>query len=57
MVNHFWESVDAILEDVFVNRQLFDAQISTERLSSFIVPTIMVVQQVQPGKHVRPNQS
>ena len=27
MVNHFWQSVDAILEDVSVTEQLFDAKL------------------------------
>ena len=37
-VNHFWQSVDAILQDVSVTEQLFDA-----KLPSFSVPKIMLV--------------
>ena len=47
MVNHFGESVDAILEDVILwHKQLLDAKVLIERLSSFIVPKIRVVRQV-----------
>ena len=55
-VNHFLESVDAILE----HKQLFDAKVLIERLSSFIVPNIMVdtCNHVKScAKHGRPNQS
>ena len=32
MVNNFWQSVDAILEDVSVTETLFDAKILIQRL-------------------------
>ena len=46
--NHFWQSVDAILEDVSVAEpimlnQLFNAKLLIWRLPSFIVPNITVV--------------
>ena len=43
MVNHIWESVDAILEEVLWHKQLFDANVLIERLSSFIDSKIMVI--------------
>ena len=46
MVNDFWQSVDAILEDVSVTEQLFDAKILIKRLSSFSVPKITALQHV-----------
>ena len=39
----FWESVDAILEEFLWHKQLFDASVLIESLSSFIVPKIVVV--------------
>ena len=49
MVSNFWERVDAILKDVPVTKQLFDAKVLIERLSSFIFPKIMIVQHVWSG--------
>ena len=46
MVNNLKESVNAILEDVLLHKQLFNAKVLTKRLSSFNVPKIMVVQYV-----------
>ena len=46
MVSNFRQSVDAILEDVFVTKQMFDAKILIQRLSSFSVPKITVVRHV-----------
>ena len=46
IVNHFWQSVDAILEDVSVIEQVFDADPIIKRLSSVSVPKITVVRQV-----------
>ena len=49
MVDHFWERVEAIFEDIFVTETinwLIDADVLIERLSSFIVQKIMVVRHV-----------
>ena len=46
MVNHFWESADAILEDLSVTKTIVDDKVLIERLSSFIVPKIMVIRRV-----------
>ena len=46
MVNQFWQSADAILEDVSVTETIFDAKLLIKRLSSFSVPKITVVRYV-----------
>ena len=51
MIDHFWQSVDAILEDVSVTEIFFDAKLLcyNARLSSFRVPKITVVRHVYSG--------
>ena len=40
-LNTFWQSVDAILEDVSVNETIFNAKSLISRLPSFSVPNIL----------------
>ena len=42
MVNHFWQRVEAILEDVSV-AELFDAKLLHVIVPSFSVPKMMVL--------------
>ena len=46
MVNNFWQSVDAILEDVSVTETNVDAKILIQRLSSSSVPKITALRRV-----------
>ena len=47
---HFWQSADAVLEDVSVAKTIvFDSKILISRLRSFRVPKITVVWHMQPG--------
>ena len=46
MVNNFWQSVDAILEDVSVTETVVWAKILIQRLLSFSVPKITALQHV-----------
>ena len=46
MVNKFWQSVEAILENGSVLKQLFDAKIWIQRLSSLSIPKITALQHV-----------
>ena len=46
MVNNFSQKVDAILEDVSMMKQLFDAEILIQRLSSFSVRNITALRHV-----------
>ena len=55
MVNHFWQSVDAILEDFLLLKQLFDAKLLIQRLSSFSVPKITIVRHVLSQVKVAPH--
>ena len=46
MVNHFWQSVDAVLEDASVIEtivDLLDAKLLIQRLSSFCVPGVPLI--------------
>ena len=60
--NHFWQSVNAILEDVSVaEKKKFDAKLLIWRLLSFSVLKVMVFRQPYNqvkscAKHGRPNQ-
>ena len=49
MVNHFWQIVHAILEDVSVTETIVWYLTINLRLSSFSVPKITVVAHEQPG--------
>ena len=41
--NIFWQSVDALLEDIFKLKQLFDAKLLISGQPTFSVPRITVV--------------
>ena len=45
-VNNFWQSVDAILEEGSVVKQLFDSKLLVKPLPSSSIPKITVVKQV-----------
>ena len=43
MVNHIWQSIDTILEDLSVTEIIVDAKLLIWRLPPLNVPKIMVV--------------
>ena len=55
MVNNYWQSVDAILEDMSVAETMFDAKLLIQRLPCFSVPKVKVVRHCVIRLKVAPN--